>query len=119
MSKYIHIIPGRDFRVIDTASVNLVKKLANNVIPQHGIRYIGDDAILQSNSIYDILDAVRNGCWAHSTKPSRIKEGHQVYIVPNNSQQKIYGPAAIGITFTAASDVYTEPDNENTWISNT
>jgi hypothetical protein len=117
MADYNHIVLGRDFRIMDAECVKLVKKLAGN-IPQHGMRYIDDTTILlQSNSAHDILDTVRNGAWAHSTNPSRVKKGFQVYIVPDNKTQDLYGTAAVGVAFTADADVYKDINNEFVWAS--
>ena len=117
MSDYNHIVLGRDFRMIDAECVKLVKKLAGK-IPQSGMRYIDDNTILlQSNSVHDILDTVRNGAWAHSTNPSRVKKDFQVYIVPNNKTQELYGAAAVGVSFIADADVYKDINNEFVWAS--
>ena len=117
MADYNHIVLGRDFRIMDAECVKLVKKLAGK-IPQSGMRYIDDTTILlQSNSAHDILDTVRNGAWAHSTNPSRVKKGFQVYIVPNNKTQELYGTAAVGVAFTADADVYKDINNEFVWAS--
>jgi hypothetical protein len=117
MSDYNHIVLGRDFRLMDAECVNLVKKLAGK-IPQSGIRYIDDNTILlQSHSVHDVLDTVRNGAWAHSTNPSRVKKGFRVYIVPNNKTQELYGSAAVGVSFTADADVYKDINNEFVWAS--
>ena len=95
--EYNHIVLGKDFTIMDSSCVSLVKKLAGK-IPQSGIRYIdGEEAVLlQSSSAHDILDCVRNQAWAHSSNPSRVRKGWTVYVVPNNSVQEKYGIGEIG-----------------------
>ena len=117
MAEYNHIILGREFRMMDAECVSLAKKLAG-VIPQSGIRYIDEETILlQSNSVHDILDTVRNGAWAHGRNPSRVKKGFKVYIVPSKPLQELYGAAAIGVSFIADADVYKDINNEFVWAS--
>ena len=116
--EYNHIVLGEAFSVIDSSSVELVKKLAGQV-PPNGIRYVdGEDAVLlQSSSAHDILDCIRNQAWAHSSNPSRVRKGWTVYIVPSNPVQSLYMNGAIGVKFTAAADVYTDINNEFVWAS--
>ena len=117
MSDYNHIVLGRDFRIMDAECVKLVKKLAGQV-SQNGMRYIDDNTILlQSNSVHDILDTVRNKAWAHSLNPSRVKKDFQVYVVPNNKTQELYGEAAVGVSFIADADVYKDINNEFVWAT--
>jgi hypothetical protein len=117
MSEYNYIVLGRDFRIMDAECVNLVKKLAGN-ISQNGIRYLDETTVLlQSHSAHDILDTVRNSGWAHSFNPSRVKKGFQVYVVPNNKIQELYGIAALGVSFVADADVYKDVDNKFVWAS--
>ena len=117
MTKYLHVIPGKDFHILDNESVKIAKK-ASGKIPQHGIRYVDDETIvLQSNNPHDVLDAVRNGGWAHSTNPSRVKSGWTIIIVPSDPVEGLYGKGAIGVKFTATEDVFEDKNNSFVWAS--
>jgi len=121
MSKhYLHVIKGKkeSFKILDSETVKIVKQLSGQV-PPNGIRYINDDTVLlQSNSVHDILDSIKNNGWAHSTNPSRVSKGFKVYIVPSNPVQAEYGMGAIGISFIADQDVYEDTSEEMKWASN-
>ena len=119
MTKYLHVVRGKKgtFKVLDSDTVKIVKQLAGK-IPQSGIRYIDDKSVLlQSSSVHDVLDSVKNGGWAHSTNPSRVTKGFKVYIVPNNSLQEKYDAGAIGVSFVAEEDVYEDVNNTFQWAS--
>jgi hypothetical protein len=120
MTKFISIIPGKDFTVIDTKSVALYKRLAGK-IPQNGIRYIEDmnKVILQSNNMFDIIQTAKNGGWAHTARPVRIKAGWEVVIVPSNPVIESYKELAVGVVFTATAESYVSKSEakEMVWAS--
>jgi hypothetical protein len=122
MSKYNAIIPGIKFQILDSKCVTLAKQLAGKM-PQPGIRYIEESktVVLQSNNLFDILQAVKNGVWAHTSRPVKVESGWEVIIVPSNQIQEEYGVAAIGVSFTATGPAYI--DNEEAkaliWASST
>ena len=117
MKKYNHVIKGTNFHIHDNKSVKIIKKAAGK-IPQSGIRYLDNETvILQSNSVHDILDAVKNKGWAHSSNPSRVKSGMTVIVVPNLANENLYGDGAVGLQFTATSDSYKDINNEFEWAS--
>lgn len=118
-TKYVAIIPGKDFKILDSDTVKLVKELCGK-IPQNGMRYLNEDTgdiVLQSNNQHDILDSVKNNAWAHTVRPSKIKIGSKIYIVPSNPLQFEYGVGAIGISFTATGEAYKDNDPSLLWTS--
>jgi len=119
-TKYRSIVPGKDFKVLDSKCVELAKALAGK-IPQHGMRYIDgtDMVVLQSDNLFDILQTVKNGRWAHTSRPTRVKPGWEVLIVPSTPLQREYGVAAIGVSFIATEVPYVDQSeaNELTWAS--
>ena len=121
MSKYLSIIPGKDFKILDSDTVKLVKELCGK-IPQNGMTYLDKetgDIVLQSNNQHDILDCVKNEAWAHTMTPLKIKAGSKIYIIPSNSVQMEYGVGAIGVRYTATSEAYkdTKEASELKWTS--
>ena len=117
MTKFNAIVPGANFQVLDAKCVSLAKQLAGK-IPQNGIRYIDESktVVLQSNNLLDILQTVKNGVWAHSTRPVKVEAGWEVIIVPNNQIQTEYGVAAIGVSFTATGPAYFDAEEANTLV---
>jgi hypothetical protein len=117
MTKFTAIVPGNNFQILDAKCVILAKQLAGK-IPQNGIRYIEESntVILQSNNLLDILQTVKNGVWAHSTRPVKVQAGWEVIIVPNNQIQSEYGVAAIGVSFTANGPAYFDSEESDTLV---
>lgn len=120
MTKFISIIPGKDFSIITPKQVSLFKRLAGK-IPQNGIRYIEDmnTVVLQSNNMFDIIQTAKNGGWAHTARPVRIKEGWEVVIVPSKPLEEEYKELAVGVVFTATSESYIDESEaeEMVWAS--
>jgi len=110
------VVRGSDFSILSNEAVRLAKRAAGNV-PQSGIRKLGTDAyLLQSNTMRDIPDCVRNGGWAHSSS-ALIKKGMKVFIIPSNKVEAEYGSAALGVSFTATEDMHKDNDNKFVWAS--
>ena len=115
-AKYKFVVRGTNMSLIDNHTVKLVKRAVGK-IPQHGIRKFGiNEYVLQSNSAHDVLDAIRNGGWAHSSSVL-IKKGMKVYIVPSNPVEATYGSAAIGAVFEATEDMHKDVNNQFAWAS--
>ena len=113
---YNFVVRGTKMSIIDNHTVKLVKRAVGKM-PQSGIRKFGsNEYVLQSNSAHDVLDAIRNGGWAHSSSVL-IKKGMKVYIVPSNPVEATYGSAAIGAVFEATEDMHEDVNNEFEWAS--
>jgi hypothetical protein len=118
MSKFLAIIPGKDFKVLDAETVTFVKRSVS--INRQGIGYLNletGDVVLQSNNQHDILDCIKNNGWAHTQRPAKIKVGSKVYIVPSNPVQSEYGAGAIGVSYVATSEATKVDESDLTWTS--
>lgn len=120
MNSYPHIVesvPGT-MKILSANEVRTIKVLAGKV-SQNGIKYANDGVVvLQTNNQYNILDAFKNGCWAHSCKPTRVTKGTIVYVVPSNPCQEEFGEGAIGLQFVAKNTAYQDHTTTLSWSSN-
>jgi len=101
---YLSVIHGNNFNIISAETVKLYKSLAGKV-PQNGIRYIESEqtVLLQSDTMGDILDTVKNGAWAHTVSAVQVQSGWKIVVVPSNKLQAEYKEAAIGVSFIATT----------------
>jgi hypothetical protein len=113
MTKFTHIVPGKDFAVISQKQVGLYKRLAGK-IPQNGIRYIenANTVVLQSNNMFDIIQTAKNGGWAHSIRPAQVKAGWEIVVVPSNPVETEFKELSVGVVFTATAESY-ESDSDS------
>jgi len=90
---YNHRVEVEKFEMVCGETANLLKLACGN-IGQNGIRYpegMEDTIVLSSNNAYDLIDAMKNGFWDHSTRSPHLQPGWTVYVIVNQAASKELG----------------------------